>query len=198
VNGGRKTPIFPSRTGTPGVYASGPEAYVRPKIRTWRQKVAESEAPLITAEMRAYIGKESEPITLELTNTSVRMFARSVGHTDQIYYDEAAAKAAGYRGLVAPPGYLGTPIYNPMAAPRGRDAEPKPGRPVNRVLNGGTEIEYFADLCSGDVLTATSHVADYQETKGSLGPMLITTSKTVYRDASGGVVAVTTNTGIRY
>ncbi len=161
--------------------------------------MTQEKTPLITDEMRAYIGKESEPYTLEVEKTSVRMFARAVGHTDPIFYDEAAARAAGYRSLVAPPGYLGTPVYNPAAgARRGREAGPQPSRPLNRILNGGTEIEYFDDICAGDILTATSHVASYEEREGSIGQMLITTTKTVYRNQDGRVVAVMTGTAIRY
>lgn len=160
---------------------------------------AEALPPLITDEMRAEIGKESEPWTCEVDKTAIRMFARSVGHVDPIYYDESAAKAAGYRGLVAPPGYLGTPIFNPSAAGRrGRESGAQPSRPLRRILNGGTEIEYFDDICAGDVLTATSHVASYEETKGSLGEMLIATNKTVYKNQDGKVVAISTGTGIRY
>ena len=151
--------------------------------------------------MRAEVGKEGPTTTSEVDKTAVRMFARSVGHVDPIYYDEAAAKAAGYRSLVAPPGYLGTPVFNPAGG--GRRGGPmfggaQPSRPLTRVLNGGTEIEYFDDICAGDVLTSSSHVASYEETKGSLGPMLITTNKTVYKNQSGKVVAIMTGTGIRY
>jgi len=158
--------------------------------------------PLITDEMRAHIGKESDPTTSEVDRTAIRMFARSVGHTDPIYYDEAAAKAAGYRDLVAPPGYLGTPVFNPNSPSRrgggGMFGGPEPGRPLKRILNGGTEIEYFEDICAGDVLTSSSHVANYEETKGSIGDMLITTTKTVYKNQLGKVVAIMTGTGIRY
>ena len=49
----------------------------------------------ITDAMRAVIGVESPPWTHEVTTTSVRGFARGVGYTDRVYYDEAAAKAAG-------------------------------------------------------------------------------------------------------
>lgn len=163
--------------------------------------MADEPTPLITDEMRATIGKESSPSTSEVDKTAIRIFARSVGHTDPIYYDEAAAKAAGYRGLVAPPGYLGTPVFNPSAAPRGGGmfgAGPQPSRPLKRILNGGTEIEYFETICAGDVLTSTSHTAAFEETKGSLGEMLITTSKTVYKNQDGKVVAISTGTGIRY
>ncbi len=79
---------------------------------------------------------------------------------------------------------------------RGRGAQPR--RPLNRVLNGGTEIEYFDDICAGDVLTATSHLAALEERTGSIGQMLISTNKTVYKNQNGKVVAISTGTGIRY
>ena len=155
--------------------------------------------PLITDAMKAEIGKESEPWTLEVDKTMIRMFARSVGHTDPVFYDEAAAKQAGYRSLPTPPGYLGTPVFNPKAGDgRRRGPTGEPSRPLKRVLNGGTMIEQLEDICAGDVLTASSHVANYEETKGSIGEMLITTSKTVYKNQDGKTVAIATGTGIRY
>jgi acyl dehydratase len=159
---------------------------------------------LITDEMRAEIGKESEPWICEVDKTAVRMFARAVGHTDPVFYDEEAAKAAGYRSLPAPPGYLGTPVFDPrysdstFGGRRGGGPGPQPRRPLRRVLNGGTEIEYFDDICAGDVLTATSHLSALEERKGSIGEMLISTNKTVYKNQQGKVVAVFTGTGIRY
>lgn len=56
---------------------------------------------LITDEMRASVGVESEPTILEVDKTGIRMFARAVQQTDQIYYDEEYAKSKGYRSLVA-------------------------------------------------------------------------------------------------
>lgn len=160
--------------------------------------------PLITDEMRAEIGKESQPWTCEVDKTAIRMFARSVGHTDPIYYDEAAAKAAGYRGIPCPPGYLGTPVFHPATSDstfggrRGAGPGPQPSRPLTRVLNGGTEMELFEDICAGDVLTASSHLAELEERTGSIGQMLISTNKTVYKNQHGKVVAISTGTGIRY
>ena len=46
-----------------------------------------AETSAITDEMRAAIGKEWEPFTVEVDKTAVRMFARAVGYTDLIYYD---------------------------------------------------------------------------------------------------------------
>jgi hypothetical protein len=157
--------------------------------------------PLITAEMRAELDVESAAWTCEIDKTMIRLFARSVGHTDPVYYDEAAAKAAGYRSMPCPPGYLGTPVFRPSAGergPMGRNTGPQPSRPLKRVLNGGTEIEYMEDICAGDVLTATSHLAALEERTGSIGEMLISTNKTVYKNQAGKVVAISTGTGIRY
>lgn len=159
---------------------------------------------LITDEMKATIGVKSQPQTLEVDKLQIRMFARSVGHTDPIYYDEAEAKKAGYRSLPCPPGYLGTPVFDPrtsdptFGARRGGGPGPQPRRPLTRILNGGTEIEYFDDICAGDVLTSVSYTSDIQERTGGIGEMLITTSKTEYRNQDGKLVAVMTGTGIRY
>ncbi len=60
-----------------------------------------AEEPLITEEMRAAVGVESEPWTLEVDKTMVRMFARAVGYTDPLFYDEAFAQSKGYRSLPA-------------------------------------------------------------------------------------------------
>jgi hydroxyacyl-ACP dehydratase HTD2-like protein with hotdog domain len=159
---------------------------------------------LITDEMRAQIGQKSEPYICEVDKLQIRMFARSVGHTDPIFYDEKEAKAAGYRSLPCPPGYLGTPIYDPRTSDatfggrRGGGPGPQPSRPLRRILNGGTEIEYFGDICAGDVLTVVSYISDLQERAGSIGEMLITTNKTEYTNQDGKLVAVMTGTGIRY
>lgn len=155
--------------------------------------MAEAE-PVVTDRMRTLIGVESEAWTVEVEKTDVRMFARSVGQTDPVFYDEAAAKSRGYRSLVAPPGYLGTPIFRPGGAVRGA---PQLDLPFNRRLNGGTEVEYLDDICAGDVLTATSHISEIEETAGRLGPMVIVTTETVYRRGEQ-VVAKARGTGIRY
>jgi acyl dehydratase len=149
----------------------------------------------ITDEMRALIGVESEAWTYEVTTTSVRAFARGVGYTDPVYFDEDAAKSAGYASLPAPPTYLGTPVFIPgqsndtFSGPRNSGPTLNHGLPG--LLDGGTETIYERPIVAGDVLSVTSAVTNL-ETKQSkgLGVMLISTTEMTCRDAkSGDVVA---------
>ena len=157
----------------------------------------------ITDEMRAQIGRESEKWTHEVTTTSVRMFARGVGYTDPVYFDVAAAKAAGYRSLPAPPSYMGTPVFLP-----GKSSDtfsgPNPTGPglkhgLKGLLDGGTETTYFDDICAGDTLTVTSKLANLEvkESKG-LGKMLVTTEESTYTNQDGKRVAVQRRQAIFY
>ena len=154
-----------------------------------------AEGSLITDEMRALIGVENPPRRFEVDRTGIRMFARSVGYTDPVFYDPEEAKRRGYRDIIAPPGYLGTPVFNPAtdAGPRQR-----PGG-LARALNAGNEYEYYDVITAGDVLEARSKIANMVERSGSIGQMLITTTETLYtRLSDGKAVAKAVNTGISY
>jgi hypothetical protein len=159
--------------------------------------MTQQQASVITDEMRSRIGVESEPVPYEVDNTGCRQFARAVGYTDPVFYDEAAAKARGYRGIVAPAGFLGHPVFVPGQPSR----TPEIFRlevPYKRILNGGTDIEYLADVCAGDRLTATTKLSGLTEREGKMGPMLIVETETSFRDEKGKVVAVQRGTAIRY
>ena len=158
----------------------------------------------ITDEMLALKGVKGPETVSEVTTTSVRMFARSVGYVDPVFYDEEVARARGYRSLPAPPGYLGTPIYNPADSDPtfgGRRGDSGFRSPYPLVLNGGTDIEYTGEqICAGDTLTSSTALADLNERwSGALGvPMLIQKSETTYTNQNGRVVAISRGTGISY
>jgi len=157
----------------------------------------------ITDDMRAQIGAESPPWTYEVTSTSVRAFARGVGYVDPVYYDIAAARRAGYRNLPAPPTYLGTPVFLPG---RSHDtfSVPIEGQPTVKhglrgLLDGGSQIEYFADICAGDTLTVVNRLENLEVRQSkALGTMLIATQKTSVTNQDGTLVAVYTGQAIYY
>ena len=63
--------------------------------------------PLVPEETRAMIGQLlSEPVSETITALRTQQFAHAVEDLNPIYFDEEAARAAGYRTLVAPPTYL--------------------------------------------------------------------------------------------
>ena len=152
---------------------------------------------VVTDERRAAIDVESSEAVSEVTTTGIRMFARSVGHTDLIFYDEDEAKQRGHAGLVAPPGYLGTPIHRPGGS---REGAPGIGFsiPYKRVLNGGTTYEYLAPVIAGDRISSRSRITEFREREGSIGPMLITYRETTYTNQDGVVVAKMRGNVIQY
>jgi hypothetical protein len=148
----------------------------------------------ITDEMRAQIGVEGDPWTYEVTTTSVRMYARGIGSEDPIHYDVEFAKSQGFRSIVAPLGYIGTPVYLPgkndptFGFPR-REGGPRLNIPFRGLLDGGTETEYFDYICAGDVLEERSHLADLRLREAGR-PMLFVTNESVYRNVATGQVVV--------
>ncbi len=156
-----------------------------------------AETSAISDEMRAAIGKELESATIEVDKTAIRMFARAVGYTDLIYYDEEYAKSKGYRSLPCPMGFVGHPVFRPDRPLRPSTVLPFES-PFKRVLNGGTDFEYHEPICAGDVLTATTRLADIAERAGAMGPMLFVTAETIYKNQQGRDVAKFRGTLIHY
>ncbi len=149
---------------------------------------------LITPEMEAMVGKESEPWFCELDRSNIRLFARAVGYTDPIYFDVDAARAKGFRDIVAPVGFAGIPIYDPNKH-SAFDDEPGKFPWVTAGLNGGTDFEYFDVLCAGDLLEARRKVVRWTYREASMGPMVIMNQDIVYR-RDGQVVAIDHGTSL--
>ena len=93
-------------------------------------------------------------------------------------------------GIVAPPTFL--------RAMRAVRPELPFEIPFTRLLDGGSDWEYFEHVRPGDVITAVGRVEDIRERTGSIGQMLITTIKVTYRNQTGAVVATQTSTSIRH
>jgi acyl dehydratase len=158
-----------------------------------------TEESRITDAMRAIIGKEGEPTRMDVDKTSIRWFARAVGHTDLVYYDEEYAKSKGHRGILAPPGFLGQIAYAPGSMISIRGFPPMPDLKVTRALNGGTAFQYYGeDVCAGDALSRVTKIADLQERAGRMGSMVIITGESNYYNQDGKLVATETNTEIVY
>ncbi len=151
-----------------------------------------STAPsFLTEEMRQQaIGQESAPQVLEVEKGAVIKFAEAIGDDNPVYSDELAARNSRYGGLIAPPTFLRS------AAP----ARPELpfDAPFDRLLDGGSDWEYFVPVRPGDRITAVSRIEDINERNGSIGLMLIQTIVVTYTNQFGQVAATQTSTSIRY
>src|ERR671936_250242 len=94
---------------------------------------------------KSVIGRTSAPARAEVEKGHIRRFCEAIGDPNPIYYDEAAATAAGYRGIPAPPTF-------PIAL-RPHDAREGLGIDMKKVLHGEQEIEYKRPLYAGDSVT---------------------------------------------
>jgi len=148
---------------------------------------------VITDEMKAAIGVESEPSVYEIERSSIRRFAEAIGDTNPLYHDEEYAKSKGYRSLIAPPGFIAQYAF-PIK--RGKASGFK--SPFSRNLNGGNEYEFFKPIQAGDTITSTNQVIELREKAGRMGTMLITVAETTYKDQDGDTVAIARSTGISY
>ena len=113
---------------------------------------------------KSLIGRESEPVVHEVEKNAIRRFAEALGDPNAIYVDEAAARAAGYPSLVAPPTFA----YALASNERFRHSLDLGTR---NILQGEQAFEYARPIVAGDRLTVTSKVADVQERAGASGPM---------------------------
>jgi len=152
---------------------------------------------LIPPETRALVGKRlGEPVSATLSAREAERFAFAAGDTNPIYLDEAAARAAGHRTRVVPPGLLVWALEppRPLEALREdglwRDAGPPLRLPVSRVLYGGEEWEYRGAVYAGDTITAETRLASLEEKSGGSGAFVLLTMETTYTNQAGEVVAI--------
>jgi acyl dehydratase len=115
---------------------------------------------------RKYIGTILPKATLEIEKGRLRFFAKAIGETDPIYTDEAAAQAAGYVSLPAPPTFI-------FAAELDGDtvlaALKNMGVNLARILHGEQQFTYFAPVCAGDTIAVDSKFTDiYDKKNGAL------------------------------
>ncbi len=149
-----------------------------------------SENTFLTDEVRQRaLGLQSGPATLEVEKGAVARFAEAVGDPSPLFNDEAAARKTRLGGLVAPPTFLRSlRLERPTV----------PDAPFEKLLDGGSDWEYFEPVRVGDHITGVVRIADLWERSGRLGTMLFTVLEFTYTNQLGELVATQRNTLIYY
>ena len=125
---------------------------------------------------RKWIGHQVSQSTLVIERGRLRFFAKAIGETNPIYVDEAAAAAAGYADLPAPPTFVFAAELdsNTMFA-----LFEQLGVPLGKVLHGEQGFEYLAPVVAGDTVTVTSRIKDIHDKRGGALEFLETESTAV-------------------
>ena len=145
----------------------------------------------LTAEMREQaIGTQSSPLTMEVEKGAIMKFAEAIGDSNPRWTDEVTARKSRYGGLIAPPTFLRSIRIERPELPF--------DLPFTRLLDGGSDWEYFQPVRVGDRITAKNEMIDLQERVGRMGLMIIMTNLITYVNQFEEVVATQTNTSIRY
>ena len=150
-----------------------------------------SQGPVITEEIRSQsIGTESSPVTLEVEKGAIARFSEAIEDPNPLYTDEVAARRSRYGGIIATPTFLRNLRTERLELPFEEEFQ--------RVLDGGSEWEYFESVRVGDRITAVNRVTDVSERAGRLGPMIFVSTVTTYTNQLDQVVATQKSTLIRY
>ena len=109
------------------------------------------------------VGREYPAFSFEVEKGRISMFARAIGEDNPIHFDEDAAKAAGYRGIPAPPTFSFT-----IAMEAGLPVQviEDLGVDKTKTVHGEQHFAYHGDICAGDVIRADQKIVDIFEKKG--------------------------------
>ena len=131
---------------------------------------------------RSLYGVEHEAGPFEVTREMVLAFSESTREQAPVFNDDAAAEAAGFPALVAPP-TLCTLFVRRVELP---DIQLKFGRTR---FHAGQRVQARAPIYAGDHLTASSHLKDVYAKTGRSGTMVFMVWETTFRNQHGDVVA---------
>jgi acyl dehydratase len=113
---------------------------------------------------KSLIGRTSDPILHEVEKGAIRRFAEALGDPNPLALDEAAARAAGFASLVAPPTFALTLGW-------GERFRHSLDLGTRSMLHGEQSFEFARRIVAGDRITVRSKVSDVQERTGASGPM---------------------------
>jgi acyl dehydratase len=96
----------------------------------------------------------------EISRVKIREFADAIGDRNPVYRDQAAAQAAGYPDVIAPPTFA---IVVSMASSARAMSDPDFGLNYAMVVHGEQRFEYSRQFVAGDVVTAQSTISGIRD-----------------------------------
>jgi acyl dehydratase len=112
---------------------------------------------------KKFIGHVMPVFSADVEKGRLRFFAKATGQTDPVYYDEAAAQAAGYPSLPVPPTFL---FCLEMESPDPAAIRNLLGMDYRSLLHGEQGFSYYGMAFAGDRLTFEQRIEDIYDKKG--------------------------------
>lgn len=142
--------------------------------------------------MRSRIGERRRRHLGIIGEVQIRRYALAIGERDPIHHDEAAAKAAGFAGLVAPPNLLagvaewGAGLPEDELTPDGTVR--LEGTGDLRVMGAGEEMELLQPVVAGADVYDDEVIESVDLKQGRSGAIVFVTTLHEFVDADGTVL----------
>lgn len=154
---------------------------------------AEAGVGALRRALLAFVGTHGPETRARVWSRDFRRFAIAVDDLDPIYFDDDAARAAGYPASVAPPVFLSATMdfgHGPALAnlrPDGTGADRTSWLPLEgfRLMGGGQDLAFHRPVLEGTEVRVRSTLESVTEKEGRSGSFLLLGLKTIYRDENG-------------
>lgn len=148
------------------------------------------EPLIMTSALAELIGKQSDPVILEVERGAIRKYAQAIEDPNPLYRDVEYARRSKYGGIICPPGFFGLRI-KPREMTEdslSRQIREQTGRFT--AMDMGGELEFRLSIRAGDILTSVTRITDiYEEIGRSGNRLLLTIQETTYTNQNGDIVA---------
>ena len=109
------------------------------------------------------VGKSWPSTTYQVGREKIKEYATVLGIENPVHFDVEAARAAGFRDVVAPPMFA--VVYSsPAVSPAILDPEVELN--FAAMVHGGQEFEWSEPACSGDEITTAAKCLSIEEKSG--------------------------------
>lgn len=153
--------------------------------------------PMLTDEVRAWAGQTFPVRHVAVSERDIARFAYATGETDPVYFDAAAARAAGYPDVIAPPMFYvvlrAEPAY---LGPRshlnvdGSPGEELPPIPFTSAMAGETTLDINRPIVAGETIACHKRVRDVAAKQGRSGQLLLLHFEYRYADTADETVVL--------
>lgn len=121
------------------------------------------------------VGRRLASVTARVELARLRFFRETLGESNPVFSDDAAAKAAGYPQIPVPPTYLF--CLEMMDAEQAFEFLDVLGADLSQILHGEQRFTYRAPVMVGDTLLFEPRIAGITDKKGGAMTLAVVESR---------------------